>query len=141
METPRAVELALRVVAAAGLLVDAYVHFDLAAGYDRNAAVISQGVLFRVEGALAVVAALLVLFLRSRIAALVAFLVGAGGVVLVVIYRYVNIGVLGPLPNMYEPSWYPEKTLSTVGEALTAVASLFLLLVYRRKRDSGVATG
>jgi hypothetical protein len=97
---PRTRELALRVLVAAGLAIDAYVHLDLAADYDANAAALSQGDLFRVEGVAAAVAGLLVLLVRARAAALVAFLVAAGGVAAVLLYQYVNVGPFGPFPNM-----------------------------------------
>jgi len=65
----------LRSLVVAGLAVDAYVHLHLAGAYDGNTAAISQGVLFRVEAAAAVAAALLVLLTRGRPGLLVAFLV------------------------------------------------------------------
>jgi hypothetical protein len=66
---PRAAEISLRFVAAAGLAYDAYAHFDLAGAFDANTAVISQGALFRAEAVIAAIAALLVLLTRSRAAA------------------------------------------------------------------------
>jgi hypothetical protein len=39
----------------------------------------------------------------------------------VVLYRYVNIPAFGPFPAMYEPVWFPEKTLSAVAEAAGAL--------------------
>lgn len=135
----RSIELLLRLLAAAGLAIDAYVHFDLAAGYDLNAAAISQGALFRVEAGLAAIAALLVLLVRGRLVALLALLVAAGGAAAVVFFFYVDIGAVGPFPSMYEPIWYPEKTLSLVGEAVAAVAALLLLLSRSRTTRRGSA--
>ena len=78
----------LRVVTAAMLAVDAYIHADLAYRYDPNrAASISQGTLFRWKA-----------------------------------------GTLGPLPNMYEPFWYGEKTRAAVAEGI-ATGTAFLGLV------------
>ena len=51
----------LRVVAAVGLAVDAYVHADLASCYAGPAGVVGQQGLFLVEAGIAVAAALLVL--------------------------------------------------------------------------------
>ena len=34
----------------------------------------------------------------------------------VLLYRYVNVPMLGPLPAMYEPVWFLEKSLSAVAE-------------------------
>lgn len=127
---------ALAVVTAAALAVDAYVHADLAPGYDTVTASLSQGDLFRVEAALAALAALLLLAAHRRLAAWAfAFLVAAGGVGAVMLYRYVDVGTLGPLPNMYEPFWYPEKTASAIAEAVGAgMALLGLLLAWRHRR-------
>jgi hypothetical protein len=123
----RAGGVVLRVVVAVGLAVDAYVHLHLAAGYDLNTAVVSEGALFRVEAALAAVAAVLVLVTRSRVAVVLAVLVAAGGVAAVLLYEYVDVGAVGPLPDMYEPISYPEKTYSLIAEAVAAVAALAVL--------------
>ncbi|MCX3060803.1 hypothetical protein [Streptomyces beihaiensis] len=124
----------LRIVAAAGLAVDAYVHADLAPGYDVNAASVSQGDLFRLEAALAALAALLVLFLRSRLVQAYALLVAAGGLAAVLVYHYADLGTLGPLPDMYEPYWYTEKVVSAVSQAVATVAAAALLSLPNRHR-------
>ena len=117
----------LRVLVAAGLAVDVVVHLHLASGYDLNTAALSEGALFRVEAALAAVAAVLVLFTRSRLGVVLALLVAAGGVGAVLLYQYVDVGAVGPLPDMYEPISYPEKTYSLIAEAVAALAALALL--------------
>lgn len=131
-----AVRTVLTVIVAAGLAIDAYVHLDLASTYDVvKTSTLSQGDLFRVEAALAIVAGVALLVRPRRYTAWFAFLVSAGGVAAVLVYRWVDVGKLGPLPNMYEPSWYGEKTLSLVAEAIAAVAAAVLLvLMYRRAR-------
>ena len=131
---PRAAEISLRLVAAAGLAYDAYAHFDLAGAFDANTAAISQGTLFRAEAVIAAIAALLVLLTRSRAAAALAVLVAGSALVAVLLYRYVDPGSLGPLPDMYEPTWYPEKTLSAVAEAAAFLAAGVLLLLRTTKR-------
>ncbi len=125
-------EIGLRLVVIAGLVIDAAVHFHLAHFYDGTKEAISQGALFRIEGALAVAAAVLVLLVRGRTVALAAFAVLSGGVFAVLLYRYVNVGELGPLPNMYEPFWYDDKTLSFWAESLGAAAALALVVVADR---------
>ncbi len=45
----------------------------------------------------------------------------ASALVGVVLYRYVPVPQLGPIPSMYEPIWSPEKTLSAVAEGLGAL--------------------
>jgi hypothetical protein len=131
-----AVRTVLTVIVAAGLAIDAYVHLDLASTYDVvKTSTLSQGDLFRVEAVLAIVAGVALLVRPRRYTAWFAFLVSAGGVALVLVYRWVDVGKVGPLPNMYEPYWYGEKTLSLVAEAIAAVAAAVLLvLMYMRAR-------
>jgi hypothetical protein len=134
-----AIRAILTVVVVAGLAVDAFVHFDLASGYAAvKSSVLSQADLFRAEGTLAVIAGVAVVVRLRRYTAALAALVSAGGVGAVVLYRYVDVGAFGPLPNMYEPIWYPEKTLSAWAEAVAAVAALALLIAaHLRARQSG----
>jgi hypothetical protein len=134
-----AVRAGLTLVVLAGLGVDAFVHFDLASGYDGvKSATISEGDLFRAEGALALLAAAGPLLRPRRYTAAFAFLVTAGGTAAVLLYQHVDVGAFGPFPNMYEPVWYPEKTLSAWAEAIAALAALALLAVLhaRLRRSS-----
>jgi hypothetical protein len=120
--------LLLRLVTAAGLAVDAYVHADLASRYDGITATISQGTLFRIEAGAASLVALLVLVHGRRAAFALAALVAVSAFGAIVLYKYVNVGSLGPLPNMYEPVWYTEKTVSAVAEAVAFLAAVGALL-------------
>ena len=122
--------LVLSLAAAAGLSVDAVVHLHLAASYAlvRSGAV-SEATLFRAEGVAAALSAVLVLVLPNRVTALAASLVGAVGVAAVLLFTYVDVGGVGPFPSMYEPVWYPEKTLSCIAEAAATVAAALLFLV------------
>ena len=116
--------LVLSVVTALALLVDAVVHFRLAPGYQLSApGGIGAGNLFRVETAVALAAAVLVLVRRSRASYAAAFLVALSALGAVILYRYVNVPMFGPLPAMYEPVWFPEKTLSAIAEAIAAAAA------------------
>jgi len=119
------------VVVAAGLGYDAYAHLDLAASFDANRALISQGMLFRTEAVAAILAALLVLFIRGQVVALFAVLIAGSALSAVLLYRYVDLGALGPLPDLYEPSWYPEKTYSAIAEA-AAILAAGALLAFKR---------
>ena len=78
--------LTLVVVVVAGLAIDAFVHLDLASSWT----------------------------------ALIALLVSAGGFAAVLVYQYIDqyidVGAIGPLPNMYGSLRYPEKTLSVWAE-------------------------
>lgn len=131
----RPVTLVLRVVIAVALVVDAFVHLRLAPGYQQSApGGIGAGHVFRIEAVAALVVAAWVLLRGSRTALLAAFAVGLSAVVAVVLYRYVNVPGFGPLPAMYEPVWFPEKTLSAVAEAVAALVALVALAVAPRGR-------
>lgn len=129
----------LRLIVAVGLVVDVVVHLHLAAGYDLNTASVSEGALFRVEAALAAVAAAGVLVTRWRAGVVLALLVAAGGVAAVLLYQFVDVGAVGPLPDMYEPISYPEKTYSLIAEAVAAVAALVLLTLRPARGGRGRA--
>jgi hypothetical protein len=133
----------LILVVIAGLAIDAFVHLHLASAYDGvKSSVLTQGDLFRVEAALAIIVALALVVRPRRWTALIAFLVSAGGFALVLIYQYVNVGGIGPLPNMYDPLRSSEKTLSVWGEGIAALAALVLLVViHLRVPRARTATG
>ena len=125
----------LRLVTAAGLAIDAYVHADLAPTYDSVKATVSQGDLFRAEAAAAALAALLLLTFRRHLTTWAfALVVAVAGVAAVLVYRYVDIGAFGPFPNMYEPIWFPEKTASVIAEGVAAATALAGLLLAWRSR-------
>ncbi|MDN3292586.1 hypothetical protein QWM81_00695 [Streptomyces ficellus] len=128
----QSLRVAARALAAVGLAVDASVHAHLADRYDAATATISQGTLFRVEAALAALAALLVLAWRRAAADAFAWLVAAGGLAALLVYRYVNVGGIGPLPNMYEPTWFTEKYVVAAAQVLAIVAATLLLTGIRR---------
>jgi len=132
----------LILITAVGLLIDAYVHFHLAPAYSGvRSSVLSQGDLFRAEATVAVIAAATLLFRPRRYTAALAFVVAAAGTAAVVVYTYVNLGGFGPVPNMYDPSWYTEKTLSAVAEGMAAIASLALFgVLHAEERRTGHAT-
>lgn len=113
--------LTLALLTAIGLGYDAKVHRHLASGYDAVGSTINQGALFRVEAAVAVLVAVAVLLSDNRMVWAAAGLTGLAGVTAVVLYRYVDVGALGPIPNMYEPAWFPEKMHSADAEGAVAV--------------------
>ncbi|MFJ9615273.1 hypothetical protein [Streptomyces noursei] len=136
------VRVLLQVVTAASLAVNAYVHAGLAAAFDPVGQQISQGTLFRLEAAVASLAALLVLLLgRRRPVWAFAFLVSVSALGAVLLYRYVNVGPLGPLPNMYEPVWWPDKTASAIAEAVGAVTALGGFLISGSPRSASTRAG
>jgi hypothetical protein len=119
----------LRVAAATALGIVALVHWQNASAYDAVTATISQGQLFRVEAALAATVGLLVLVRPRPSSWLAALAVAASALAAVLLYRYVDVGSLGPLPDMYENTWQvPGKLLSAYAEAVAiGLAGLGLL--------------
>ncbi|HEY1915692.1 MAG TPA: hypothetical protein VGH27_08960 [Streptosporangiaceae bacterium] len=130
----RAAKLILRLLVAAALAVDAYVHADLAPLYDAIHSSISQGDLFRVEAGVASAGALIVLAYGRRAGFALALLIAASALGAILLYRYVDVGTLGPIPNMYEPAWFPEKTTAAIAEAAATVLAAGGLLWEVRDR-------
>ena len=116
-------------VVVAGLAVDAYVHLHLASTFDPIRATISQGQLFRIEGYAAVLSAAFLLIRPGRLSAAVAAIVAGGGLGAVLLYAAVDVGPIGPLPNMYDPSWSTLKTWSAVAQAAATIAAAALLVI------------
>jgi len=123
----------LTVIVVAGLAVDAFVHLDLASAFKNvKTSTLSESELFRAEALAAVLAAVALLARPRRYTAAFAFLVAAAGTAAVLVYRYVDVGAFGPVPNMYDPYWAPtEKTLSAFSEGAAALAALGLLLMFQ----------
>ena len=118
----------LVLVVASGLAVDAYVHFRFASAYPSIRGSVSEALLFRGEAVLAVGATLLLLARPRRLTAAVAAIVAGGGLAAVLLYRYVDVGALGPLPNMYEPFWFTYKAWSAVAEGVSTAAAVTLVI-------------
>jgi hypothetical protein len=123
------------VATAASLGIDAYVHAHDAAFYAVRTSVISQGTLFRLEAAVAALIAVALLMSPSRFWWAAALLVAASAFGAVVLYRYVDVGRLGPLPSMYEPTWaLPGKAASAWAEGAGIILAAAGLLTTRRVR-------
>jgi hypothetical protein len=129
--------LVLRLVVIAGLAYDVISHWHLAPNFDSlkgsGNPTITQGGLFRLESGLALLAIVLVTVIHRRWTAAFAFLVAFGGVAAVLLYRYVDVGAIGPVPDMYDASWYGEKTWSAIAEAAAAVAAFWLFFLEPRR--------
>jgi hypothetical protein len=123
-----AIQAGLILIVVAGLAVDAYVHFHLAHAFEHNkTSTLSEADLFRAEAVVSIIAGIALLLRPRRYTAAFAFLVAAAGTAAVIVYRYVDVGAFGPVPNMYDPFWAPtEKAVSAVMEAAAAVAALVL---------------
>ena len=124
-------ERLLALITAALLGVDAYVHLHDAARYDGFASsVMTEGTLFRIQAGVAIVVAALLLIRPAVLTWLLSLLVAASAAGAVTLYTYVDVGQLGPLPNLYENSWHqPGKIASAVAEAVAALISLAGLAV------------
>ncbi|MDR2987455.1 MAG: hypothetical protein LBV34_21720 [Nocardiopsaceae bacterium] len=134
-----------RFVATAGLAVDAYVHFDLAGTYSETGGVISEGVLFRAEAVVALLAALFILIIGKRASYLAGLVIAGSALAAMLVARYVDVGAIGPFPDVYDPVWFPEKVLAAIGEGaamLAAIAGIALLWKTRgRTAGPGEAAG
>lgn len=77
--------------------------------------------------------ALLVLVRPSRWTLAPALAVAATAVGAFVLYRYVNVGAIGPLPNLHEPTWQvPGKLASAFAEGIAVLLSAAGLTLTRR---------
>src|SRR6478672_12551680 len=131
------ISVALRLLTALALFIDAGVHLFLAPGYQNTQpGTVSQGTLFLLEAAAALVAGVYVLVRGSRAAYAVALVVALSAFAAVVLYRYVDIPAIGPIPAMYDPVWFFSKSLSAVAEGAGALLALAGLLHVRRRRRS-----
>jgi hypothetical protein len=128
------VRWALVLAALVGLGFDAYTHLDLASLYSHNTTgTVNEGVLFQIEAALAIVAGLLLVLRQNIVTTAFAVLVSGGGAFVLLLYRYVDVGKIGPIPNMYDPYWAPaEKVISAIGEGLATIAAAALFAVLHR---------
>ncbi len=136
----------LGLATAALLLVDAYVHFHDANFYDSvTTSTLSEGWLFRAQATVAVVVAIALLIKPHPVVWGIAAVVAASAAGAVFLYTYVDVGQLGPLPDMYEPTWdLPGKRGSAVAEtaaAVLAIAGLVLALRTRQDAKGAVAQG
>jgi hypothetical protein len=123
----------LRVATATALGIVALIHWQNASAYDAVTPTISQGQLFRAEAAVAVAVGLLVLVRPRPSSWLAALVVAASALAAVLLYRYVDGGSFGPVPDMYENTWQvPGKPLSAYAEAAAIVLAGLGLLTHRK---------
>jgi hypothetical protein len=130
--------LILRLIVAAGLAADAIVHWKFAPemAFVQGGS-IDGDLLFRVQAAVAGVTAVIILTYATRWSYALAFLVAGSAVGALLLYYYADPGAIGPLPDMHEPVWYMEKTVSLAGEGGAALAALvgFLTVGRGRRRE------
>src|SRR4051812_27063988 len=129
-------QLVLRVLAAAALGVSAYVHLHLAHLFAYPGTISGTG-LFRAQGVVAALVGVALLATGHRWAWVAAAVVGLASFGAVMLYRYVDVGAIGPLPNMYDASWQPspDKLLSALVEI--ALPLLWVLHLAVGSRSAG----
>lgn len=115
-------ERVVRVAVVLALGIDAVVHLRLADQMQLAApGGIGGGRLFRIQAGLAVVAALYLVFRPSRSAYLLAGLAALSAFMPVLLYTYVNVPAIGPIPSMYDPFWTTPKLISALAEGIGVV--------------------
>ena len=129
ISAPRLLGYGLRVAAAAGLGVDAFVHATSAGLYDGpGGGFITEGSLFRAEAAVSVLLAALLLIRPARLTWVAVLAVAGTALGAVILYRYIDVGAIGPVPDLYEPTWrVPGKLASASAEAAVLVLSALAL--------------
>jgi hypothetical protein len=61
--------------------------------------------------------------------------VAATALAVMLVARYVNIGQIGPFPNLYDPAWFPEKLLAAFAEGVAiATASAGVIIAVRASK-------
>jgi hypothetical protein len=134
---------AARLIAVAGLSIDAYVHLDLASTYAEAQAPVNEGILFRAEAVLALLTGLALSTSARRLPFVLGLAVSASALTVMLVSRYVDLGSLGPFPDLYDPVWFPEKLWAAGGEAAAVIASIagVLLLSIRARLRCGSRSG
>jgi len=126
--------LILRVVGALALGFSAYLHARIASDAPplfEDGGVTLSG-LFVGQAVAATVVSLWVLVQGSRLAWLAFGVVALGSFVAVVMSTYVKIPSIGPLPVIYDPVWYTDKTLAAIAAGVATLVAAVALARSRR---------
>ncbi|NYF97545.1 hypothetical protein [Janibacter cremeus] len=127
-------ELTLRVLVVAALAVDCVVHVQLADAMQLAApGGIGGGTLFRAQAIAAGLAAVILLATGRRFAYILAAVVALSAFVPVLLYTYVAVPTLGPIPSMYDPTWSDKKLLSALAEGLAVLLATIGSIATRRR--------
>lgn len=132
---------AVRLVIAAGLGGDAYVHIDLAHTYAEAGGAISEATLFQAEAAVASVTALAVILTGRRAAYVLGLAVSASALAVMIVSRYVDLGAIGPLPDLYDPVWFAEKLWAAYAEGAASLACLTGIMLTTMGRSAPGSPG
>ncbi len=129
----RVLRIALSVLIAVALVVNAVIHFRLAGPFDAvTGSLVSQGMLFRAQAVINLAVAV-VLVTGRRWAAIAAAVVAAGGLGLVIATTLFPVDLTGlGLPYLFEPIWYADKVGAAVAQAIALLAAV-ILAVFRRR--------
>jgi hypothetical protein len=111
---PRALH-ALRLLAAAALLVTALIHARLAFKLGLGGAPLGRGQLFFIQAAFSAVIAA-AMFTRNKRAWLLAVVFSAAGLIAILASVYFPITAVGPFPAINEPTWLLSKAISALAE-------------------------
>ena len=132
----------LTAVIVAALVIDAYVHWDVAHNYVGlpSPSFITEYGLFKFEAGLAVATLVLLLVRANRITAGIAAAVLLGGAAALYVYYQWHVGRIGPLPDMSDHTWYPrpQKALSVIAELIGGLAAIGLVAVLPAKGRPGL---
>ncbi len=134
--------IAARIWTAIALLINAWVHFRLAEPFDAiTGTLVSQGDLFRIQAVVNVLVAILVLVLARWWTGAIAALVAGGGLALILITVAVplDLSAIG-LPVIFEPSWYTDKVLAAVTQAIALIGGAIIALALPRRRAAAKRT-
>jgi hypothetical protein len=129
----------LRVLAGVALAVSGYVHLHLAHRYGYPGTITGEQ-LFIAQGVTALVLAVAIVVSGNRWLWAAGAALGLASFVAVMVYRYADIGAIGPLPDMYDATWQPspQKLLSAVAE-ISVPLWWVLHLMTRHLRTGDVA--
>lgn len=137
----RSGEVTLRVLVAACLAVDCVIHLKLADAIQIAApGGIGGGNLFRAQALAAGLAAVLLLVTGRRFAYILAGLVALSAFIPVLLYTYVAVPTLGPIPSMYDPTWSDDKVISAIAEGAAVLLAAIGVAVTRGRPVSSRQT-
>ncbi len=136
MSAARWILIALTALA---LVVNAVIHLQLAGPFDAiTGTLIGQGWLFRIQAIVNIAVAILLIVVRRPWVAAAAAVVAAGGLALILITVAVPLDLTSVgLPVLYEPLWYPQKTISAIVQGLAILTAAVLIGALRRTAAPG----
>jgi hypothetical protein len=121
------------------------VHLDLASTYSEAEAPISEGILFRAEAVLPPLTALALILSARRLSFLPGFAVSATALTQMLVSRYVNLGSLGPFPDLHTTRSGSRRSSGRPSAkplpGMASLAGILLLSIRAGLRSTGTAPG